>query len=94
LTVGEALLLFTRDAAYLSFDEKERGTLEAGKRADFVLLSENPLVVPPEQLERVHVESLMLAGKQYRPGQSSASLVARALFALAVERCARHGDDE
>jgi predicted amidohydrolase YtcJ len=43
--VGEALLLFTRDAAYLSFDEKERGTLEARKRADYVLLSENPLVV-------------------------------------------------
>jgi predicted amidohydrolase YtcJ len=80
LTVGEALLLFTRDAAFLSFDEKDRGTLEAGKRADYVVLSENPLTVPPEELGRIAVESLTLAGRPYRPGQGLAGLVARGLF--------------
>jgi predicted amidohydrolase YtcJ len=80
LTVGEALILFTRDAAFLSFDEKDRGTLEAGKRADYVVLSENPLAVPPEELGRIAVESLTLAGSPYRPGQGLASLVARGLF--------------
>jgi predicted amidohydrolase YtcJ len=80
LTVGEALSLFTRDAAFLSFDEKERGTLEAGKCADYVVLSENPLAVPPEELQRIEVESLTLAGKPYRPGQGLTSLLARGLF--------------
>jgi predicted amidohydrolase YtcJ len=79
LTVGEALLLFTRDAAYLSFDEKERGTLEAGKRADYVVLSENPLSLSPDELRRVKVESTTLAGVLYRPGQSIASLLLRGL---------------
>jgi predicted amidohydrolase YtcJ len=80
LTVGEALILFTRDAAFLSFDEKDRGTLEAGKRADYVVLSENPLAVPPEELRRIKVESLTLAGRPYQPGQGLANLVARGLF--------------
>jgi predicted amidohydrolase YtcJ len=84
LTVGEALLLFTREAAYLSFDEKERGTLEAGKRADYVVLSENPLALAPNQLGRIKIESLTLAGVLYRPGQSLASLASRGVF------CHRH----
>jgi hypothetical protein len=80
LTVDEALIMFTRDAAFLSFDEKERGTLEAGKRADYVLLSENPLAVRPDDLSRIKIESLTLAGKPYRPGQGLAGLVAGGVF--------------
>jgi predicted amidohydrolase YtcJ len=80
LTVGEAFLLFTREAAYLSFDEKERGTLEAGKNADYVVLSENPLALSPNQLGRIKIESLTLAGALYEPGQGLASLALRGVF--------------
>jgi predicted amidohydrolase YtcJ len=80
LTVGEALLLFTREAAYLSFDEKERGTLEVGKSADYVVLSENPLALAPDHLGRIKIESLTLAGVLYERGQGLASLASRGVF--------------
>ena len=37
ITLDEALRAFTVDAAYAEFAEKEKGSLEAGKLADFVL---------------------------------------------------------
>jgi predicted amidohydrolase YtcJ len=80
LSVQEALDLYTIDAAKTSFDEAERGSLEAGKLADMVVLSENLLAVPPSQLRRVRAERLFLSGKEYRPGQGRASLIASGLF--------------
>ena len=38
-----ALRAVTLDAAWQSFMEDERGSIEAGKRADFVVLSDDPL---------------------------------------------------
>ncbi len=43
LTPMQAMLCATRNAALVLGDEKNRGTLEAGKRADFLVLSANPL---------------------------------------------------
>ncbi len=76
LTIAEALRLFTAEVAYLSFDEKQRGTLETGKIADLTILSENPLALQPEELLRLKIEQLILAGKAYRPGQGLGSLLA------------------
>jgi hypothetical protein len=80
LTVQEALNLYTRGAARMGFDEKERGSLEQGKAADMVILSANPLAVGPARLREVRVESLLLAGAPYRPGQGMASMLLRAIF--------------
>ena len=44
--------------AYTTLDEKERGSLEAGKVADMVILSENPYTVPSESLKDIKVEGL------------------------------------
>lgn len=55
LTPLEALRMYTRDAAYLQFEENEKGTLEVGKRADLVILSANPLAVAPEQIAAIRV---------------------------------------
>lgn len=74
-----ALKMLTVNAAWAGFDEKETGTLEAGKRADMVILSENPLTVPAQELRRVRVESLMIDGKKWKGGQSLASALARGL---------------
>ena len=57
LDAWEAMLGLTRNAAYQYFEEDAKGTIEAGKRADLVVLSENPLKTPREQMRRVRVLS-------------------------------------
>jgi predicted amidohydrolase YtcJ len=64
LTAYEALRGFTLDAAYAGFAEKEVGSLEAGKRADFVLLGADPLTVAPERLRDLPVIATYVDGKQ------------------------------
>jgi predicted amidohydrolase YtcJ len=63
LTVLEALRLFTSDAARLQFEEHEKGTLAAGKRADLVVLSANPLAVAPERIAAIRVLRTVTAGR-------------------------------
>ena len=46
-------------------DEKERGSLEAGKVADMVILSDNPYEVDPEKLKDIKVEELILSVMPY-----------------------------
>ena len=67
LTAYEALRGFTIDAAYAGFAEKEVGSLEAGKRADFVLLGADPLTVAPEKLRDIEVEATYVDGKRVFP---------------------------
>ncbi len=63
LKVEEALPLYNREAAYFSFEEKERGTLIAGKMADFVVLDRNPLEVASEQIPDCRVKMTVIGGK-------------------------------
>jgi predicted amidohydrolase YtcJ len=72
LTVLEALQLHTAWCAGLSYEENERGTLTAGKRADFVLLSQNPLAVPVQRLKEIAVEKVYLGGSLYEGLHDSA----------------------
>lgn len=80
LSIQEALNLYTRNAAAICFDEKERGSLEAGKVADMVILSANPLAMKKEELRGLKSEKLLLAGKDYLPGQGMASVILKGLF--------------
>lgn len=63
LTAFEALRGFTLDAAYAGFAEAEVGSLEAGKRADFVVLSEDPLAIAPNGLRDLTVQATYVDGK-------------------------------
>ncbi|AXK71457.1 amidohydrolase [Lysobacter sp. TY2-98] len=63
LTAYEALRGFTLDAAYAGFDEHDVGSLETGKRADFVVLREDPLAIDPSQLRNLTVEATYVDGK-------------------------------
>jgi hypothetical protein len=45
----------TRSAAYQIKEEKTKGTLEAGKLADMVVLSANPLKVDPATIKEIQV---------------------------------------
>lgn len=63
LTAYEALRGFTLDAAYAGFAENEVGSLAPGKRADFVLLAQDPLTIPPAQLRDLSVLATYVDGK-------------------------------
>ena len=66
LPVQEALRMCTYNGYHQTFDEKERGSLEAGKIADMVILSENPYEMKAEELCNLKVEKLILGGKDYK----------------------------
>ena len=63
LTREEALRGFTLDAAYAAFMEEEVGSLEPGKWADFVLLSNDIMTVPAEQILATKVIATVLGGE-------------------------------
>jgi predicted amidohydrolase YtcJ len=46
----DALRLYTVGSAWFAFDETRRGTLESGKLADFVILNQDFMSVPVEQI--------------------------------------------
>jgi predicted amidohydrolase YtcJ len=64
LTVEEALPLMTIESAYSVLREDEIGSLKAGKLADLIVLSENPLDVGPDDaLLDIQVLITMVGGK-------------------------------
>lgn len=62
LTRLEALRGYTTLAAYLTFEEDRKGTLEPGKLADMIVLSANPMTVPAQQLLDIEVLQTYLNG--------------------------------
>jgi predicted amidohydrolase YtcJ len=63
LSVEEALKTYTLNAAYASFDEEKRGTIEAGKQADLTIVSHDLTKIPPEKIRDVAVEMVIVDGK-------------------------------
>jgi len=64
MSVKEALTAFTLEGAYASFEENEKGSIEKGKWADFVILSENPFEVEASELGRIQALATYVNGKQ------------------------------
>ena len=63
IPVEAALRAVTQTAAHQYGLEKELGTLRPGKRADFVLLSGDPLRTPSEELKKLQVERTIRCGR-------------------------------
>ncbi|MFT4611416.1 MAG: putative amidohydrolase YtcJ [Glaciecola sp.] len=63
LTTYEALKGITIWSAYQHFEEKTKGTLEAGKLADLVILDKNPLKVPEEDIKNIVVLETIKEGR-------------------------------
>jgi len=63
LTRMEALRCASRNGAYLSFEENNKGTIEAGKLADMVVTSADPLTVEDAQLRHIRSERTIVDGK-------------------------------
>ncbi len=59
----DALRTLTTWAAWLSFDEKELGSLEPGKLADFVILDRDYLACPAEEIKQIRPQATYLNGR-------------------------------
>ena len=63
VTVEEAILFYTRNAAYASFEENMKGTIAPGKLADLVILDKDPRKVPASRISKIQVLLTMVGGK-------------------------------
>jgi predicted amidohydrolase YtcJ len=63
LTREQALRCATANGAYLTFDEDKKGSLEAGKLADLVVLSDNPLKTETQSIREISALMTMVGGK-------------------------------
>jgi len=63
ITAEQALLAYTREAAIVLGIEDQVGTLEPGKFADFVVLSENPLEVATMKIKDIRIEATVMNGR-------------------------------
>lgn len=63
-TLAEILSCYTINGAFLSKTEKETGSLEVGKSADFVVLDKNLFSIPPSQIHKAKVLLTMFKGRE------------------------------
>ena len=67
LTRMQALRSFTAAAAYAAHAERDLGSLEAGKLADFVMLSKDVMSVPPREILTAAPTLIVIGGRVTTP---------------------------
>ena len=67
LSRQQVLQFYTINNARLLQAEDERGSLEPGKWADFIVISDDFLNCPTQKLKNIQVEQTFLAGKRVYP---------------------------
>ncbi|MFC2135062.1 amidohydrolase [Bacteroidota bacterium] len=63
ISVKDAVRGYTINAAYASFNEKTKGSIEAGKLADMVILTENIFEIPIDKISGVSVKRTIFGGE-------------------------------
>jgi predicted amidohydrolase YtcJ len=63
VSVEEAVRAFTANGAWVEFAEAAKGTIEAGKAADLVVLDRDIFTIPPEEIDRAAVRMTILDGR-------------------------------
>ncbi|MCU0435684.1 MAG: amidohydrolase [Bacteroidia bacterium] len=64
LSRTDALLGMTRWAAYAEFAEKEKGSIEAGRFADFIIIDTDPMTCPESKLAHIQVLATYIQGQK------------------------------
>jgi predicted amidohydrolase YtcJ len=62
VSIQEAIAAYTSGSAYAEFQEHEKGSIEPGKLADLVLLSQDVLTIAPAAIRDTHVLATWLGG--------------------------------
>lgn len=63
ISVEDAIKCYTVNSAYASFEENIKGTIETGKLADLIILSDDILTIDPNKIKDVKVEMTLFDGK-------------------------------
>jgi predicted amidohydrolase YtcJ len=63
ITREEALRANTMGGAWLTFEEHDKGSIEVGKLADLVVLSDDIMTCPDKRIEQMQVEMTMVGGR-------------------------------
>lgn len=63
VSVAEAIQAYTLGSAYAEFQEHRKGSIEVGKLADMVILSQDLLNIPPGEIPNATVEMTVLGGR-------------------------------
>lgn len=77
VTPLEAIEAVTIAAARQNFEEDQKGSIEVGKRADLVVLADNPLTVAPETIADIRVAETIKDGKTIYPAPTAPAASAR-----------------
>ena len=59
----QALKMFTTWPAYAAFEEKDKGSIEVGKLADFTVLSQDIMKIPEPEVLKTHAVMTMVGGE-------------------------------
>jgi predicted amidohydrolase YtcJ len=71
VTVDEALTIATINGAYASHEEQVKGSITAGKYADFVMLEKDPHDVSPDAIKEIRIMRTVVGGKTMYPKNES-----------------------
>ena len=63
ITVEDAIKCYTINSAYAAFEENIKGSIEPGKLADFVVLTEDILAIDPVEIINVKVDRTIFDGE-------------------------------
>ena len=63
ISVEDALRAYTIDAAYATFDEKDKGSLAVGRLADVVIVDRNLTRIPPETIRDARIDYTIVGGR-------------------------------
>jgi predicted amidohydrolase YtcJ len=63
LALEEAVRAYTGGAAYAAFEERDRGRVAPGYRADLTVLSEDLRSIPPQRIHEVEVRGTIVGGR-------------------------------
>lgn len=95
VSVWTALKAMTIWPAWQHFEEDNKGSIEVGKLADFAILSENPMMIPEEQLVDIKILETIKEGVSiYKRPANAASISSAAMFGITLNEFEPHVHDK